>query len=201
MLSIRLKGLDNARRMFGERIVGRAASRAINETVKKVRTASGQEIRSEWNIKARDLNRKLRAIKMARSGDLEGIVEARSASFSLAYFGATAYKGRIKQTRTKGQKLKRASRKSGVYVKIKRGGGTTHKPNAFMAAVKAGKGNSYHIGVFERIGKARLPIVERKVITVASMFNQEPVQRIAIRTIDDTFNHRFNHHLDRLMSK
>lgn len=201
MLSIRLEGFDRAMRMFDPRIVGRAASQSINETVRGVRTASGKETRKEWNIKAGDLSKKLRAIKMARTTDLEGIVEARSSSLSLSYFGAKAYSGTMVQTRTMGRRLKRASSRSGVYVQIKRSGGATHKPKAFMAAVKAGKGGSYHIGVFERVGKSRLPIVERKVITVASMFNQEPVQRVAIHTIDEVFPRRFSHHLDRLMSK
>jgi hypothetical protein len=201
MLTVKLEGLERAMGMFEERIVGRAASQAINETVRGVRTATGKEIRKEWNIKAGDLNRKLRAIKMAMAGDLEGIVEAKSAAFSLSYFGAKAYKGRMVQTRTLGKRLKRASRKGGVFVRIKRSGGTTHLPKAFMAAVKAGKGGSYHIGVFHRVGKPRLPIVERKVITVASMFNQEPVQDAALKTIDDVFPRRFNHHIDRLMSK
>ncbi len=70
-----------------------------------------------------------------------------------------------------------------------------------MAAVKAGKGGSYHIGVFERKGKERLKIVERKLITIPSMFNQEPVQRSALDTIDSTWPRRFNYHLDRLMDR
>lgn len=201
MLSVRLEGVDKAMRMFDARIVGQAASRSINETVRGVRTAAGKEIRKEWNIKASALVKKLRAKKMARVTDLEGIVEARSASFSLSYFGAKAYSGTMVQTRTMGKRLKRASSRKGVYVQIKRGGGTTHKPKAFMTAVRAGKGGGYHIGVFEREGKSRLPIVERKVITVASMFNQEPVQQVAIKTVDDTFPRRFSHHLDRLLSK
>ena len=201
MLTVRLEGLERAMRLFDERVVGRAASRAINETVRGVRTATGKEILKEWNVKSRDLSKKLRAIKMARYGDLEGIVQAGSASFSLSYFGATAYRGRFKQTRTSGQRLKRASSKSGVFVKIKRSGGMTHMPNAFMSAVKAGKGSSYHVGVFRRLTGSRLPIAERKVITVASMFNQQPVQDAAAKTIDDVFQRRFNHHIDRLMSK
>ncbi|MGE4544186.1 MAG: phage tail protein [Pedobacter sp.] len=201
MLSVRLEGLDKAMRIFDERIVSRAASQTINETVRGVCTSTNKEIRQEWNVKSADLSKKLRAIKMARATDLEGIVEARSTSLSLSYFGAKSYSGTMVQTRTVGKRLKRSSSRSGVYVQIKRGEGQTHKKNAFMTAVKAGKGGGYHIGVFERVGKSRLPIVERKVITVASMFNQEPVQRVAIKTIDDVFPRRFNHHIDRLMSK
>ena len=201
MLSVRLEGLDKAMRLFDERIVNRAASITINETVRGVRTATNKEIRKEWNVKAGDLAKKLRAIKMAKVSDLEGIVEARSGSFSLSYFGAKSYNGTMVQTRVSGKRLNRASSRSGVYVKIKRSEGVTHMPHAFMAAVKAGKGGGYHIGIFHRKGKSRLKIIERRVITVASMFNQEPVQQVAIKTIDDVFNRRFNHHIDRLMSK
>jgi hypothetical protein len=201
MLRIKLEGLDRAMRMFDERIVGKAASQAINETVRGVRTAANKEIRAEWNVKASDLNQKLRAIKMAKYGDLEGIVEARSASFSLSYFGATAFRGTMKQTRTTGQRLKRASSKSGVYVRIKKEGGVTRLPHSFLASVAAGKGAGSHVGVFNRVGRKRLPIYERKVITVASMFGQQPVQDAAAKTVDEIFPRRFSHHIDRLLSK
>ena len=201
MLTVKLKGLDRVMRLFDEKIVSSAASQAINETVRGVRTATSKEIRNEWNVKKKDLDKKLRAIKMARYGDLEGIVEARSASFSLSYFGAKFYKGNTVQDRTSGKRLKRASGKGGVYVKIKRSGGVTHMPNAFMAAVKAGKGSASHIGIFHRVGKSRLKIVERRVITVGSMFEKAPVQAAAAKAVDETFSRRFNHHIDRLMSK
>lgn len=201
MLTVKLEGIKEVRRIFDEKVVNRAARQAINETVRGVRTATGKEIRKEWNIKSTDLSKKLRAIKMAKAGDLEGIVQAKGASISLAYFGAKAYRGRMVQTRTSGRKLKRASGKRGVYVKTRRSGGATHLPTAFMSAVRAGKGGSYHTGVFQRAGKSRLPIVERRVITVASMFAQKPVQAAATRTINNTFQRRFNHHIDRLMSK
>ena len=200
MLSVRLEGFDKAYRLFDARLVDRAAKFGINDTTRQVRTATSGKIRETWNIKAGDLNKKLRAVKMARAGDLEAIIQAKGRPISLSYFGATAYRGRIKQTRTSGQKMKRAGSRSGVYYQITKGV-REHKPNAFMAAVKAGKGGSYHIGVFERKGKERLKIVERKLITIPSMFNQEPVQRSALDTIDSTWPRRFNYHLDRLMDR
>jgi hypothetical protein len=201
MLTVKLEGIEEARRMFDPKVVNRAAYQAINETVRGVRTATGKEIRKEWNVKAGDLNKKLRAVKMARYGDLEGIVAAQSGSFSLSYFGAKSYKGNTVQTRTSGRRMKRASGKGGVYVKIKRSGGVTHMPNAFMAAVRAGKGSASHIGIFHRVGKGRLKIIERRVITVASMFGKPAVQAAATKTINNTFSRRFNHHIDRLMQK
>jgi hypothetical protein len=201
MLSVKLEGLERAMRMFDERLVGKAASQAINETVRGVRTAAGKDIRAEWNVKASDLNKKLRAAKMAKYNDLEGIVEARSASFSLSYFNPTAFRGTMKQTGTTGQRLKRASRKSGVYVKIKKRGGMTHLPHSFLSSVAAGKGAGSHVGVFNRVGSKRLPIYERKVITVPSMFSQQPIQDGAAKTVDEIFPRRFSHHIDRLLSK
>ena len=57
-----------------------------------VRTASGRELRRTWNIKARDLNRKLRVARLARIGDLRAVVDATGRPISLRYFGARGLK-------------------------------------------------------------------------------------------------------------
>lgn len=198
MIQIKLEGVEEALRAFDPKHVEKAAALGINDTVRQVRTATSQEIRKTWNVKAGDLAKKIKAVKMARNGDLNAIIEARSESFSLSYFGAKSFQGKLVQTRNMGRKLKRVSRKQGVFVTIKKGEAQTHIPQGFMAAVRAGKGDSYHIGVFERKGKDRLPIVERRVITLASMFAKPEVQKAAAEKVNEVWPRRFQHHLDRL---
>lgn len=186
MLDIQLEGYDEALALFGSKKIDQAQGRALNLAARKGRTFAGQLIRKRWNIKAKDVNRRLTAVAEARPGRLKTEIVARSRPFSLAYFGAKHYRGTTVQTRTIGRRLKRASGRSGVYVQIFRGGPQAHLPHAFMSGLKSG-----HVGVFERMGKSRLPIRERYTITLASMLGQEevsdPVFELVGRTWEDEF--------------
>lgn len=218
MLTVKLEGLDKAYRLFDARLVDRAAKFGINDTTRKVRTAAGRGIREIWKIRAAYLNKRLRAVKMARAGDLEAIIQAKSRPISLVHFGATqlgvARFGRnmFDDIQSLTQNLSLSLSKDGLASKdlskrrIKAGlrgvevnilrGKKTFLPNAFIAPAKNG-----HVGVFRRVGKKRFPIKNLSTITIASMFNQEPVEQVTLETIEGTWPRRFNYHLDRLMDR
>ena len=190
MLDIQLEGLDEALALFGTKKIDKAQGRSLNLAVRRGRTEASRLIRRHWNIKARDVNQRLTAVAKARPGRLKAEIVSRSRPFSLSYFGAKYYRGTTVQSRTSGRRLKRASGRSGVYVQIFRGGPQTHLPHAFMIGISSG-----HVGVFERKGKARLPIREERTITMASMFAQKEVYDPTIKLAGKVWQDEFGRQL------
>ena len=175
--------LDN----LGKRTVVRAARLATNDSASKARTAASKEIRALWNLKAKDVNAQVKVVKRASGSDLIAIVQGRGKPVNLMKFkGTKAVKSRGRGTKGKG-----------VAVTIQRGR-RQRLPHAFIAKVTAGK-SSENIGVFQRVGKQRLPIVNKASITMASMFGQDNVTTVMVRTVDVTWQIRFNHHMARLL--
>ena len=91
-------------------------------------------------------------------------------------------------------KRRRASG-SGVSVEIKRGQRKL-LPRTFIAKMKSG-----HMGVFERAGKARLPIKEKVTIDVQYMFGSKKVIEATKKRVIEQFDKNFTHELDREMNK
>lgn len=65
--------------------------------------------------------------------------------------------------------------------------------SAFVATMKNG-----HIGIFERLGSKRLPILEKRTITPQSMFKQVDFENILEKDFDEKMLSRFFHNLERL---
>lgn len=208
MITIKLEGVEQARKAYDPKIVNRAARMAMNEAARQARTAALKSIRVEqgYNIKASDLRQKLRITSKASIADLTAELTATGRPISLAYFGAKEVRdigrGRVlTQTRTSGRIVKRTKAKRGVTVKIKRGK-TTHMKDAFMssvAAISKGELVGYHVGVFRRLTRKRLPIMEKAVVTIASMFGNSNTQAAITKAVEDTWRKRFDYHIKRLI--
>lgn len=203
---IQLKGYDELRKLLDPKIVDKAAYRALNKALSKGRTEVSKQIRKKWNIKKKDLDKKL-TIKKANGTHLSGSFMAKSRPISMTYFGAEQFrpydivnKKRRDYSVTRGGAkmlgVKQAKGKSGVYFKSLRQGPKTHKPNAFLATTDSG-----HIGVFERMGKKRLKVREFNTITVASMFGQKEVYEPSLKKIEETMDSEFPRLIDVLFSK
>jgi len=190
MFDIQLEGLDEALALFGPKKVDKAQGRALNLAARKGRVEASRRIRKHWNIKAKDVNQRLKVVAKANPGKLTAEIVARSRPFSLSYFGAKYYRGTTVQTKKSGRRLKRSSGRSGVYVQILRGGPQTHLPDSFMIGLSSG-----HVGVFNRMGKARLPIREERAITLASMFQQAQVYDPAVKVIGKIWADEFTRQL------
>ena len=191
-IQVKLEGVEKALKMFNTRIVNQATRMALNETAKTAKTTAAGNIYHGWNLKKSDINKKLKT-ELARSSDLSAALVVRSESFSLSYFGAKQFSGRRTISRTGIKTGKRKSSKGGVYVRIKRGGKITHLSTSFIAATRSG-----HIGVFRRSTRKHLPIAERRLITVPSMFKQQDVYVPTLRAASRTWSTRLKHHLERL---
>ena len=193
MINIELVGYEGALRLFDPRAVNKAARLAINEAGRAARVAGANQIFKHWSLKRGDINKKL-SLSLARGDGLTARLTVASESFSLTYFGAKQFSGARVISRQKGTvNKKRRSSKSGVYVRVTRGGSIQHLPSSFIARMKSG-----HVGVFVRPNKQSRHIVERALITVPSMFHQDKVMTPVRRAIGSTWSERFAHHLDRL---
>lgn len=137
------RGLTEAQRGLKDA----AIRAALNRVASTAKTRALKEITSEWNVKRSDIAPMVTLKRAERGGGgMEAAVRAEGAiSLPIYKFGA-------RQT------------KSGVSFKIKKSGKRGKLANAFIAKMKSGK-----VGVFERVGKKRLPIVEKFTIGIPRM--------------------------------
>lgn len=140
-------------------IARKTASRTLNRTADKARVAASRTVREKYNIKAEDLNKSVKTTKSSVSR-LETILTIIGKPVALMAFAAR-------------QTLK------GVTYKILKSGGRIRLPHAFIATMKSG-----HTGVFERKGDKRLPISERKFITMPSVWNSKAVMSVVERVVN-----------------
>jgi hypothetical protein len=158
----------------------RAAISALNKTVAQARTAMSREIRAEFNLPASTVNAGLRihrARVMQGFMSWEAVLESpsqRGRAMNLIHFAA-------RQT------------KAGVSVKIKRGGARKVVAQAFIA----NKGRT----VFQRTGKARLPIEPVQTVAVPQMFNAKRVNAKVLQFIKDKLPEVFEREAKYYMSR
>ncbi|APG24077.1 phage tail protein [Syntrophotalea acetylenica] len=211
MLSIKLEGIEQAMRMFDPKVVSPAASQAINDAARAGRAEAARALLGKWNLKAGKVNAELKNIKFARIGDLTATIQAKGRPISLQYFGFKEVRRTVKG---KGGKYRQVKGVTGSVLKA--GGGKSY-PGAFTATMLSG-----HNGVFmteKRFfglsdygynkptrgryagQRGRTPVVSMSTVTIATMFNQVPVQQATVNAVEARFQSRFGHHIDRLMDK
>jgi hypothetical protein len=176
MITVELRGADEVRRSLAAfpRRAEVVLRNSLNDTATHVRAESVRRIRADWNVKA-DTVRRAMVVRRATQGKLEAEVRTSGAPLPLIAFGA-------RQT------------KRGVTTQVKKGGARVLVAGAFIATMASG-----HRGVFRRVGKPRLPIGERKVISIPSMWQQsiDQVQRDATAYLE----RRTRVNLERAMSQ
>jgi hypothetical protein len=148
-ISLKIEGLDQVIRnlqRLGQQ-APRAIALAVNDTARHVRSEASKGIRAEWNVKAKTIREAIKT-RPATTANPEAQVTASSKPLPLYGFGP--------------RKLKR-----GYSVRIKKGRPPTRLPTSFVATMSSG-----HVGLFERMGKGRLPIREKASITIPSQWRQ-----------------------------
>ncbi len=201
---IRLEGYERMLRIADPKLVTSAAQKALGTAVRDGRATAADAIYKRYNIKKADINRATKAVKARKTADgLIASIYAKGRPMSLTYFGAQWFRPRSVTTRHKSTLRKRNTGKSGIYTQIMRGGEVTHKPHAFIAAVSTKSAGSMHTGVFERIKGSHMAsnpkkekLVERKLITMASMFGQKEIFDPTVVRIGDTWNREFPRLID-----
>ena len=213
MFTVKVEGIREAMEALDPKKVQAAASSALNKLMAQVKTAGVNKVASTWNIKRNDLTttgtgKGRLQVKRATWGNMETVLAITGRSISLSYFGAVQIYGNRTRTR-KGQEIRQGKltgrmRKAGpmpqgVIVELIKGK-RTYLKSAFLAKVKAGN-QGQHIGVFNRLGMSRLPIMEKKLISIPSMFSQAPVMAEVNRVINENWEKTFKHELEFYLSR
>lgn len=140
-----------------------AVMRSLNRTADGLKTDASREIRSQYQIKAKDLSPAF-SIKRATTFDLKSEVGASGRPLPIYDFAA-------RWTR----------RMAGASVAIKKGTRKTLK-GSFIARMPSG-----HAGVFARDGRSRLPIAEKFTISVPGMFGAKAIFDALKVVVNDRF--------------
>jgi hypothetical protein len=145
---------------------------AINDTASHVRTLAVRGIRDKWLVQAGELRSRIKITK-ATVNHLQAVVKADGEPIPLTAFNP------------------RQIRK-GVSVAIVKGRRTLIK-SGFIATMRSG-----HRGVFVRVGRQRLPIIEKKAISIPSQWNQKIAEHA--RDADLYLQRRLQSRLQRLIN-
>ena len=150
MITVGIEGIEGVERLLSEapKRLPSAIVRGLNDTANHARAESVRRICAEWAVKPAAA-RKALTIRRASAARQEAAVEAvggRGYGIPLVSFGA-------RQTRR------------GVTYRLKKAGGRNLVKGAFLATMRSG-----HRGVFVRKGKARLPIAEKRAISIMGMW-------------------------------
>lgn len=198
MITVKLEGLKEAMESLDPKRVKQAARSALAKVAKSAVSTCSAEIRQVYNVKKSDLDPRIN-VTPPRADNLTAIITISGTSMSLSYFGARQLAGARVITRGKeGMKTavrKRVAKFAGVEVSVQKGKRTQLR-QAFMARMKSG-----HIGVFRRMGKSRLPIMEKAVISIGSMAQAAKVQPIILKKIGESWVKIFPHELEYQLGK
>ena len=179
------KALERMAAAYDPKVIDKALVRTLNETVTTGKKEAVKAVRSVYNIKAADINSKIR-IKRATQEWKNNYLYIKSQPIGLIHFGATASKafdrGSKRYFKTKAKVLKTDRKKlvKGAFI----GRGKTSGPWQ----------------VFRRTGSKRLPIRKLSVISPTSMFEKYGVKEIE-NVFKDVFADRFYKNLNFYMSK
>ena len=158
----------------------KAIVNALNRSVEGARTDAVKKVRERYIIKAKDVRDTIQ-IKKATYDDLTAIVKASGSPVALSKFKITP------------SSPPKTRRKKPIIARVTRGGGGPI-PGAFVAKMESG-----HVGVFERVGKARLPIKQLYGPSVPQMLGHESVTEYVEEQAREKVEKRLEHEINRLL--
>lgn len=211
-LSLNVTGIEQARQLFGGKLVDQAVKSTLNKLAEQARTAVSKEIRKTYNIKARDLNAAMK-VQRVRAGAQESHIIAAGPRFSLMYFDPqqTIIRGNsaIITRRAAGgglasRRTRAGNKQRGVTVKVKKSEGRKvvkgrNRFGAFMAQARRGRETGGSMQIFVRDGRNRLPIDKLTGPAVAQMLGQKT--NVVQEFINSESGRIFSHELDFFASK
>lgn len=211
MFTAKFEGLEKALAITDPKTAQLAVRASIERVANSGRGISIDQIINTYNVKKSDLNSETKTggsrikVNPPRMDDLKAVITFTGKGMSLAYFGAKQITGSSVLSR-KGTEIgsKRVTNKmrssgpvpTGVLVQILKGKDTVLLRNAFLAKMKNG-----HIGVFRRAGSKRTPIIEKNVISIASMVTNERVMPGVLQGIQERWVVEFPRQLQYYMSR
>lgn len=194
-MSVDITGIEEARRVLGDKVVERAIRSTVSKLTTRAQTAAKKAIRADYNIKAKDLvkrgssNRQGLEVRRPGFGQSEGYLLGLGGPLPLIHFGATP---------STPEKDIMRRRRRGVTVKVKKATGRSRLHHVFVARTPSG-----HVGLFERKGKGRLPIEQKYGPGIASMLGSKvPEVRAAVEeAAPSVFAHELEHQIMKAMGR
>jgi hypothetical protein len=157
--------------------VPKALSAAINRAAEGARTEAVKKVKEEYVITASRVRETIHIFK-ANPANLTAAITSRGRLRALSYF----------KTNPSKPLTRRITRQ--LIAHVKRTGGETIS-GAFIAKTRSG-----HVGVFNRVGKARLPVVQRYGPSVPQMMGEPRVsshiEQESKRRLDDRIEHEIS---------
>lgn len=202
---IKLEGVDKALEMLDPKNLVNAATRAINDVAEQGMTGAKKEITGEYNIKYSRLSQYLKLTTRAKASKPEAAITGRGRGLALSYFDAKQEGQNIRTLRIGKEKFKSVIRKTGrryggkVTALVRKVGGRKEvvtDPKTFIAQTKSG-----HIAVFQRIGKARLPLKELLGPGVGGLFGSKKIMDNTKKIINEKFKPRFDYWISYYLSR
>lgn len=182
MIEIKAEQMERVQAMLG-RIPGavpKAVANAINRAAQGGRTDAVKKVREEYTITAGWI-RETMEIRQANSANLSASIISRGRPRALTYL-------KIRP----GKPTKRKP-KDGVFAQVKRGaGGPIAK--SFVAKMASG-----HVGVFNREGAKRFPIVQRYGPSVPQMIGSKSVRTFVEEGAQRRLDERLDHEINRIL--
>ena len=173
-----------------EKAAGKALKRTVSDFKSRAPAWIGAAVTEEYGIK---------------KADVKAAISSKSKAGSLNIGGITVdniqikYEGRVlTPTHFKMQPAARPKKKYKVTAVIKKGSRQQLSPIAFLA--HSGGAGTVQIP-FQRTGSSRLPVKVIKTLSVPQMITNEKVAEKINKNIVDGLQKRFEHHLEREISK
>ncbi len=169
---VKIEGLEKFQALVDSKVWYKAQKCTTTEMGRKFRTRVVKDVKKVYNVKAKDLKKRIRTrIEKRSAGDVEWRMTVKGSPMSLTHFGP-------RQT------------KKGVSVLIRK-----DESRKILAKTFVAKGQ-----VFQRKGKGRLPIVAKKTLSAPQMFN-EKTMKAAFEEVKREYPKRFEHNLNFYLKK
>ncbi|GIO33744.1 hypothetical protein J2TS6_48850 [Paenibacillus albilobatus] len=159
----------------------RAFLSSLNRATQRAKTEVGRKTRERYVVKQGDVVETIR-VRKAAGKNLQATLTSQGYSIPLIRF-SVAPKRRLKRP------------PKAVKAAVFRGGAKKPIPGAFVTTTGS------HTGVFERVGKKRLPIKELRGPSVPSMVGNEEVREHVQQVYADEMMKRLPHELDRTLGR
>lgn len=182
MIELSAKQIEHAQKMLGH-IPGaaqKAAAHAINRATQTAKSAAATEARKSYVIKHGDVLKTI-TIRKASPGDLTAAVVSRGHVVALPKFRVTP-------------RQPQPTRKKPIQVRVKRNDGGGPINSAFVAKMRSG-----HIGVFNRTGGKRFPIIQRYGPSVPQMLGSPSVRLWVEQRATEMLDKRLDHEIKRIL--
>lgn len=172
--------IQRARQMLVgfENQLGKVMARAVNRATENARSNVVREVRDHYNVKAGDIRKSMK-ISRAKAGRPVAVLSSTGSALPTMAF-------QVRPGTVNGK------RRTPIRVSIKKGESTLME-RSFIARVNG------RIGVYERIGKKRMPIRQLYGPSIPQMVGNERIVESVAESAREMLDSRLDHEINRIL--